>query len=100
MKRRVATGGRWVINAALLVEMCLWVLCDYVIAVTADEEVLVDRAVSRDGMSRKDALLRIRSQIATKEKRRYVDKEIDNNGDMEQFLYELRAVIAELGREV
>lgn len=99
VKRRVAVGGRWVINAALLVEMCLWVLCDYVIAVTADEERLADRAVSRDGLRRDEALRRIRSQIPTKAKLHYVDKEIDNNGEVEQFLHELRAVIAKLGRE-
>jgi dephospho-CoA kinase len=100
VKRRVAAGGRWVINAALLVEMCLWVLCDYVIAVTADEKQLVDRAVNRDGLSREEALRRIRSQIPTKAKLHYVDKKIDNNGDVELFLHELRAVIAKLGREV
>ena len=100
VKRRVSGGGRWVINAALLVEMCLWVLCDYVIAVTADERTLIERAMARDEVSREEALQRIGAQIPTQEKLHFVDKEIDNNGKLEQFLHELRAVIAELGREV
>jgi dephospho-CoA kinase len=100
VKRRVSDGGRWVINAALLVEMCLWVLCDYVIAVTADEQKLIERAAARDDVSRKEALRRIRAQIPTQEKLHFVDKEIDNNGELEPFLHELRTVIAKLGREV
>ncbi|KPJ84666.1 MAG: hypothetical protein AMS17_15890 [Spirochaetes bacterium DG_61] len=97
VKLRVAGDGRWVVNAALLVEMCLWVLCDFVIAVTAEEERMIDRAVARDGLSRDEALQRIRSQIPYKEKLHFVDKVIDNNGDVEEFTHEVRTVIANLG---
>jgi dephospho-CoA kinase len=85
-----------VINAALLFEMCLFTLCDHVIAVLVDEDIAVRRAIERDGLSREQALQRIRSQIPTKEKLHFVDTVIDNNGDLDSFNQHVSSVIANL----
>jgi dephospho-CoA kinase len=85
-----------VINAAMLIEMCLFTLCDRVIGILVDEEVAVGRAGRRDGMSREEALRRIRSQIPTKEKLHFVDTVIDNNGDIDTFKRSIASVIAKL----
>jgi dephospho-CoA kinase len=97
VRNRVRGEGRWVINAALLVEMCLWVICDHVIGVSADEQLLIERAVSRDGLQREEAMKRICSQIPTKEKLQYVDTVIDNNGDIDAFRETVKSVIDKLG---
>jgi dephospho-CoA kinase len=96
VRRLIRGEGNHVINAALLVEMCLFTLCDMVIAVETDEEKAVERAVRRNGLSRAEALQRIRSQVPTKEKHHYVDKVIDNNGDLERFKHKVASVIANL----
>jgi len=85
-----------VINAALLVEMCLFTLCDRVIGILVEEKVAVERAGRRDRVSKEEALRRIRSQIPTKEKLHFVDTVIDNNGDLDTFRRNVASVIAKL----
>jgi len=92
----IAENTDCVINAALLFEMCLFTLCDLVVAVLVDEETAVGRAVRRDGLSREEALRRIHSQIPTKEKLHFVDTVIDNNGDLDTFKQSIASVIAKL----
>ena len=96
VRRLTAEYTDCVINAALLIEMCLFALCDRVIGILVEEEVAVGRASSRDGMSREEALRRIRSQIPTKEKLHFVDTVIDNNGDLDTFKQSIASVIAKL----
>jgi dephospho-CoA kinase len=96
VRRRVSHNGSYVINAALLIEMCLHVLCDFVLALQVREDVAVSRAMARNGLSREEALLRIRAQIPTKEKLHLVDKVIDNNGVLVRFTAEVRSVIDNL----
>jgi dephospho-CoA kinase len=100
VRRRIVHDGPWVINAALLIEMCLWVLCDYVIGVDAETEVLVERARSRDGLHREEALRRIHAQIPIKEKLHFVDIKVDNNGDLERFRGKILTLIVDLGQKV
>jgi dephospho-CoA kinase len=69
-----------VINAALLIEMCLHVICDFVVGIAVEEEIAVKRGMERDRIGRDEVLRRIRSQIPLKEKLHYVDIVIDNNG--------------------
>jgi dephospho-CoA kinase len=61
-----------------------------------DEEIAVARATERDGLSREEALQRIRAQIPTKEKLHFVDTVIDNNGDLDTFKRKIISVIAKL----
>lgn len=85
-----------VINAALLVEMCLFVLCDFVIGISAHNEVAVMRAMARDKISREDVERRLKSQIPLKEKLHFVDKVIDNNGNKKEFKRRVEETIENL----
>lgn len=96
VRRRVLQPGNWVINAALLVEMCLFVLCDVVIAVTAERRVLVERAVRRDGISPEQAGRRLDSQTPVKGKLHLVDIVIDNNGSEDAFRVKVRETLRSL----
>lgn len=90
VKLMVRNEKKCVINAALLVEMCLFVLCDFVIGIDVSEVVAIQRGMARDGISRHEAVLRLRAQIPLKEKLQFVDKVIENNKTREEFEKEVR----------
>jgi dephospho-CoA kinase len=81
----VGETGRSVINAALLIEMCLHVLCDLVIGIETERDRAIQRAQRRDGLSRADAASRLDSQIPVKAKLHLVDILIENNGTLNSF---------------
>lgn len=90
-------------DVPLLIEggMVKWV--DVCILVYVPEEVQLARLMQRDGLSREDALKRIRSQMPIEEKRRYADYIIDNSGNIEMTRKQVESVWMELcnrrGRE-
>jgi dephospho-CoA kinase len=96
VRRRVARQGSWVINAALLMEMCLFVLCDAVIAVTAERSLLIERAVRRDGVTLEQASRRLDSQMSIKTKLHLVDIVIENNGSENAFREKVREAVHSL----
>ncbi|MFW6138703.1 MAG: dephospho-CoA kinase [Spirochaetota bacterium] len=96
VKQAVQDAPNAVINAALLVEMCLFVLCDFVLGIQVDEEEAAARGMQRNGLTREQALRIIRSQVPVKEKLHYVDKVIDNNGSMEEFKQKIMRIIKNL----
>jgi dephospho-CoA kinase len=100
VKEMVRGRQRAVIDAALLIEMCLFPLCDAVIGIEASEETALRRGVERGGLTREQALLRIRSQIPLKRKMQFVDKVIDNNGDIGAFEDEVREFIERAEKKV
>lgn len=57
---------------------------DAVLAISAAEEVRIDRAVER-GMARQDAEARIARQVGDAERREISDYVIENDGDMDSF---------------
>ena len=64
-------------DAALLIEANAHERMDRVILVTADQRTQIARACQRDGLSRKDALGRIRGQMPLSQKKRFADDLID-----------------------
>ncbi|MDW7662879.1 MAG: dephospho-CoA kinase [Bacillota bacterium] len=70
----------------LLIESNLMSGFDEVWLVYAPEEICVDRIMKRDGISREDALLRIRAQMAIDEKMTVSDLILYNTADLE-FLF-------------
>jgi len=85
-----------VINAALLIEMCLFVLCDFVLAIETRDEISIERGVLRDGITKEEAAERLKAQIPIKEKLQYVDKIVENNGSIEEFKKRVRLIIEDL----
>jgi len=100
VKNEVRIRGDVVINAALLIEMCLFILCDFVLAIDVEEKVAIKRAFERDGLNPDEAVARIRSQIPIKEKLHFVDKIIDNNGTLKDFKQEVQKIIWQLQSKV
>ena len=99
VKKIVKNKRDVVINAALLIEMGLFSLCDTVIGLEVEEEVAVKRGMARDMLSSEEAALRLKAQIPLKEKLHYVDKIIDNNGEKEDFEHRVRALIHLFGQK-
>src|SRR5699024_11972923 len=62
---------------------------DKVLVVYVDEEVQLQRVVSRDNSTEKEAKQRIASQIPVAEKAKQADAVIDNNGTVEQSFQQL-----------
>lgn len=92
-----AAGPRDVVvhDVPLLVEKQMAGNYDLVIVVGTSEPVRLDRLMQRRGMTRQDALARIRSQADDAARRAVADIWIDNDGDVE----EVRRRVAQLWQE-
>lgn len=71
---------------------------DRAITVHTTEETALERA-DRKGLSREDALLRLKAQMPVKEKIRRSDFAIDNNGALEDTAAQVEKIFKELLRE-
>ncbi len=74
-----------VLEAAVLLEARWEDLVDEIWVVVVDRDVAIERLGSRDGMSRDDALARIRSQLSNRERLERCDRAIDNSGTPEDL---------------
>ena len=88
--------GIAVIEAAILIETGSFRNYDRLIVVTCSEEEQIVRAVDRDGITREEALARIRRQLPLEEKIRYADYVIDTSGSRENTAAQTRAVYESL----
>ena len=84
------------VDAALLIESGWHSRCDAVILVEASETVRLDRLIRSRGLSRDDAMLRIRSQMPQQEKRRYAHYIIENDGPLRETARQVQAVWEQL----
>lgn len=73
-----------VYEAALLVETGIAPRLDGLIVVVASPEQQMERLLSRQGLSRQEALQRIESQLPLSEKSRLADEVVDNSGSREE----------------
>lgn len=93
--RKKAQVPMIVVEAALIYESGAETLFDFVIVIAADREECIRRIMSRDGMSHRDVLLRMGSQLPEEMKMRKADFIIRNSGSKEElmsnckFLYRL-----------
>lgn len=88
-----------VIDAALLIERGLYSEMSKVIVVYVDEKTQAERLARRDHITPEEAQKRIRSQMPLKEKLKYADYVIDNNGEPESTLERVREVYRELAEK-
>jgi len=72
-------------EAALLIEANAYQRMDRVIVVTSDQRTQIARACERDGMSRREALARIRGQLPMRDKKRFADILIDGTLPLAQL---------------
>jgi dephospho-CoA kinase len=71
-----------VLDVPLLFEAGMDAGLDLVVMVDAPEMVQLERLMKRNGLSRAEALARIRAQMPMAEKRRRADEIIDNSGSL------------------
>ena len=85
-----------VVDAALLIESGYYKEMDKVLVVDADEELRVKRIMERDLLSIAEIKKRIQAQMPLKEKLKYADIVIDNNGTKENLKVQLRKICKKL----
>ena len=72
-----------VVEAAVLIEAGWQDLFDQIWVVSSDMETVISRLNVRNGISREESLKRINSQIHPKDRNKYADIVIENNGNTE-----------------
>lgn len=73
------------LDIPLLYEGNMERICNYVILVYLDEENQIKRLMMRNDLSKKEALLRIKSQMSLEEKSKLTKFVINNNGSLEEL---------------
>ena len=104
-ERRIRQAGAsgaavCLVDAALLIESGWHTRCDAVILVEASEAVRLDRVVRSRDLSQDEAMLRIRSQMPQREKRRRAHYVIKNEGSLEETTRQVQAVWEQLCAKV
>ena len=67
-----------------------------IVVVTASDEVCIERAMKRDGISREAAAQRLRAQMPTSEKQRRANIIIENSGSLEQLEKRVNSLFDEI----
>jgi len=97
--RRLDKNGKhkiFISEAALTIESGFVPFFDKVIVVHCAENVQIQRLMTRDNISRSEALKKIRSQMPSQEKRRYADYAIDTSGSLEDTVRQTEDVYQHL----
>jgi dephospho-CoA kinase len=84
--------GIAVVEAAILIETGSYRNYDRLIVAVCTEEQQIERAMVRDGITREEALARLRRQLPLSEKVKYADYIIDTSGSREETAAQTRAV--------
>lgn len=90
--------GILVVEAAVMIEAGSHTRYDKLIVAVCSQEQQIERAMLRSGLTRAEALARIRRQIPLEEKRKLADYVIDTSGSKEQTLQQVREVYESLRR--
>ena len=77
--------GVTVVEAAILIEAGWQELFDEIWVVSSNQNVVIKRLQSRNGLDVKQAMSRINSQMPQKERIQHADRIIDNSGTVEQL---------------
>lgn len=88
-----------VVELPLLIESGATGRFDWVVVVTAPEEVQVARLMVHRGLSREEAVARVRSQLPLSEKVKQADFVIENGGDLRETERRVEEICAILLRE-
>lgn len=83
--RAIENGKKTVfLDIPLLFESRLTYMVERTILVYVDEETQLKRLMARNGLSEKEAQMRIRAQMPLSEKKALADAVLDNNGSLEE----------------
>ena len=84
------------IEAALIHETGIKEIFEAVICVRCDEETQLQRAMTRDGISREEALSRLRTQLDAKLKALRSDHVINNSGNLDETRIQVELIAKKL----
>ena len=90
--------GIVVFDAPQLFEADADVICDAVVAVTADKDIRVNRIIKRDSLSEEQAMLRVNAQHGEEYFRARADYIIENNFDEESLRSQAEKVYNKLNK--
>ena len=96
---RASGAAVCLLDAALLIESGRHARFDRMVLVEASEAVQLERLMARMGLSREEAMQRIRSQMPLEEKRRHAKFVIENGGSLKETERQVRAVWKHLSAE-
>lgn len=82
-----------IIDAALLIEIGLVDLVDYVIGVYAEDEIRIGRIMKREGYTREEALARIKKQKTWKQLEEVIDYTIDNSESYDNTVEQMKGIL-------
>jgi dephospho-CoA kinase len=91
-------GGVIFLSAPLLFESGLDRICDEVWLVTAPEDVRIDRAVSRGGLTHDEARARAARQMSEGDRRARADVILENEGDKNALYHAVDKLLTELAK--
>ena len=90
--------GIVVFDAPQLFEADADVICDAVVAVTADKDIRIKRIIKRDSLSEEQAMLRVNAQYGEEYFRARADYIIENNTDEESLRIQAEKVYNKLNK--
>lgn len=90
--------GIAIVEAAILIETGSYRRFDKIVLAVCTDEQQIERAMKRDGLSREEAMARLRRQMPLAEKRKFADYVIDTSGEKEQTLEQVKRLYEELRR--
>lgn len=96
IKRYAEAGRNVLLDAPTLFEARIEGICTEIVSVCADAERCAERIMRRDGISREDALNRLKSQHDTGFFRRNSDIVIENNGTPDELFEAAYAAVEKL----
>lgn len=88
-----------IFDAALLIESGAYKKMDKNIVVYADEDVQVKRLMKRDGLTKGEAIKRIKAQMPLREKVRFADYIIDGNKMLNMVKKQIKIALMRLREE-
>jgi dephospho-CoA kinase len=86
VERERASDPAAVVDAALMIETGSYQKYDLLVVVHCRPDLQLERLMARDGLSREDALRRIRSQMPIERKLPFGDFLVDTSGSIEETL--------------
>ena len=81
-----------IIDAALLIETDLRNKVDEIWLVVVPETIQRQRLIERDGLSVQEANRRIKAQMSIKDKLPFADRIINNSGDLEELIKQVKEI--------
>jgi dephospho-CoA kinase len=85
-----------IVDAPLLFESGYDKKCDYLLAVTASEQLRTDRIVKRDGITQEEAKRRIKTQMSDEKLKELCDFFILNDGDFSDLEIQVKKVAEQI----